>query len=501
MRKERERDMKKLIAILLAIVLLSMITGCSQSHGDSTIPTGTQKPNETADASQPESAETPETNKPADVETTQPVPLDTISSLRAQMQEKLIAVADFGFPELSERYGIMDYLQDKYPWWLEEYEFVRDMPEEQIILTCDYGTPANLVCIVPADAGVTIRVNVGCTMDESPYEKWSIVYQSESGEPILLLANDADGMKVTVDITDGNAQETTWYPYKGATEPFPGDARSDGLVFDFAPVYDGNAYEDASAQGWFAPETEAFQTYHYWRSDYRYLLELNYEPDGMYDGRLWLYDYCGMSELVGEEFSANYNGYWYYRNGVLHLDLDDYVFNKIPVELSVLTNTEDASNIVIFCAEDSTGLPQFRENMKYDVLKTRASDAMSFYDYALYEGWRLPELHELNNTGWQSDLGYYLELKDDAVPGDNNGNAALYDVSENGAFTLTYTGAWSYADGMLHLLLVPQNNGQFIDDNFPVLMLDGQLMICLNEYGNGLPNFTVETMADVLMPS
>lgn len=126
--------MKKLIAILPAIVLLSMITGCSQSHGDSTIPTGTQKPNETADASQPESAETPETNKPADVETTQ-----------------------LGFPELSERYGIMDYLQDKYPWWLEEYEFVRD----------------------------------------------------------------AEGMKVTVDITEGNAQETTRYPYKGATELFP----------------------------------------------------------------------------------------------------------------------------------------------------------------------------------------------------------------------------------------------------------------------------------------
>ncbi len=482
--------MKKMIAILLAIALVATITGCSQSQGGSTIPLGTQKPNETTEATQP-----------ATVETTQPEPLDAISVLRAQMQGEFIALADFGFPELSDNYTIMDYLWDKYPWWLTENDFVRDMPEEQIILTCDYGTPANLVCIVPADSNVSIQVNVGYTIDEEPYQKWSVVYQSDNGEPFLLLVNDADDVTVSVDITGGNGRQTTWYPYKGGTEPFPGDARSDGLVFDFAPVYDSDAYEATLEQGWFVPGREAFRTYHYWHSDYRYLLELSYEPDQMYDGRVWLYDYCGMSELVGEEFSVTCTGYWYYQNGVLHLDVEDYACNQVALDFAVLTDTEDASNIAIFCVEDSAGLPQFRENMKYDVLKTRASDAMSFYDYALYEGWRLPELHELNNTGWQSYLGYYLELKDDAVPGDNNGDVALYDVSEDGEFTLTYTGAWSYADGMLHLLLVPKDNGQFIDDSFPVLMLDGQLMICLNEYGIGLPNFTVETMADVLMPS
>ena len=488
--KKKHSFLKVILTVFLMIALLISAAGCT---GGDTEPTGKTK--------LPMQTEGNETNQPETTEPSQPEQTDALTALRARMQEELIAVADFGFPELSESYEIMDYLQDQYPWWLEKNDFVRDMPEEQIILTCDYGTPANLVCIVPAVAGVTIQVNVGYILEEAPYEKWSIVYQSDKGEPILLLVSDADDMTVSVDIADGNGVESTWRPYKGGMEPFPGDARSDGLVLDFAPVYDGDAYEAALSRGWFVPDAEAFRTYHYWRSDYRYLLELNYEPGEMYDGMAWLYTYCGMSELVGEEFSANYQGYWYYHNGVLYLDLEDYVSNKLAIELSVLTNTEDASNVAIFCNEDSADMPHFRENMKYDVLKTRASDTMSFYDYALYEGWRLPELHELNNTGWQSYLGYFLELKDDAVPGDNQGDAALYDVSESGAFTLTYTGTWSYADGMLHLLLVPQGNGQFIDDSFPVLMLDGQLMICLNESGNGLPGFAADTMSDVLTPS
>ena len=120
------------------------------------------------------------------------------------------------------------------------------------------------------------------------------------------------------------------------------------------------------------------------------------------------------------------------------------------------------------------------------------------YVYAISQVWRLPELWELMNTGWSSWLGYAMDLMDNSVPGDNGGWATIYDVNENGAYTESYTGSWSYADGMLYLSLVPKSNGYLVDDSFPVLMLDGQLWIGRNEYGMGLPHFYADTIADVL---
>ena len=120
------------------------------------------------------------------------------------------------------------------------------------------------------------------------------------------------------------------------------------------------------------------------------------------------------------------------------------------------------------------------------------------YLYAISQGWRKPELWELVNTGWRSYLDYALDLMDDSVPGNNGGWATVYDMNENGAYTESYTGSWSYENGMLYLSLVPKGNGYLVDDSFPVLMLDGDLWIGRNEYGTGLPHFYADTLADVL---
>ena len=122
------------------------------------------------------------------------------------------------------------------------------------------------------------------------------------------------------------------------------------------------------------------------------------------------------------------------------------------------------------------------------------------YDYAISQGWRLPELTELTDTFWLSQwCGYALELAEDSVPGDNGGWAKIYDVDEIGAYTESYSGSWSYEDGMLHLSLVPANgNGVFVDDSFPVLMLDGELKIGRTENGTGLPHFYSDTLIDTL---
>jgi hypothetical protein len=75
----------------------------------------------------------------------------------------------------------------------------------------------------------------------------------------------------------------------------------------------------------------------------------------------------------------------------------------------------------------------------------------------------------------------------------------LYDVGENGAYTKSYNGSWTYENGMLHLSLVPlSDDGYFVDDSFPVLMQDGYLWIGRNAYGTGLPHFYADQQIDIL---
>ena len=86
---------------------------------------------------------------------------------------------------------------------------------------------------------------------------------------------------------------------------------------------------------------------------------------------------------------------------------------------------------------------------------------------------------------------YALELAD--------GRAAIYDVDEIGAYTQSQSGSWRYEDGLLHLSLVPTaGNGEFMDESFPVLMLDDRLWIARSSSDAGLPHFYTDTMEDLL---
>lgn len=105
----------------------------------------------------------------------------------------------------------------------------------------------------------------------------------------------------------------------------------------------------------------------------------------------------------------------------------------------------------------------------------------------------------MRDTFWLSWNGYALELKEDSVPGDQTGEAVLYDVGEIGEYTLSHTGFWQYANGMLHLSLVPEFGDDYpVDDSVPVLIRDGDLWIGRNEYGNGLPHFYADQLSDTL---
>ena len=110
--------MKRLITGIIAFVLLLSLAACDKQPADPTV-----KPTTDTTTDSP--------TKPA-IQTTDGKK-DSLTMFREEMPDVVMAVADFGFPELSEEFGIMDHLLEEYPNWMAKHDFISNIPEEQII--------------------------------------------------------------------------------------------------------------------------------------------------------------------------------------------------------------------------------------------------------------------------------------------------------------------------------------------------------------------------------
>ena len=468
--------MKKLFAWMLAAVMLVSLAACNEAPPpETTVPTQTTTP-----------------KKPAE-------PTDPLSVLRSEMEPPVMAVADFGFPNLSGDFEIMDYLLDEYPQWMSAHDFILNMPQERIIRTGGYDDWCNLVCIVPKDPKASVTVRVMQYLDKEPYTKESVAYSSQTGEPILLLANISEAYEVSVEVIDSTGRGLTWLPYWESCDPIPEGDYGGAHVMYFTPDSEKSAYQRALDYGWVVPDG-SFMRNHMWKSStLGYQLELYYTPSEIFDGEayIWEYDYTG--EDGYDYFEITYQGHWCFEDGKLHLKLTGLMGDVVEGDFPILTDPDGYDWLGIYRTEAGVGLPQFFDDMTYDDLEPMGGDAISAFAYAISQGWQEPTLEELVNSQWMSDCRYAMDLLDDGVSGDNAGEVIIYDVADSGAYTVSYTGSWSFEDGMLHLMLVPKNaDGYFIDDSFPILMLDEQLWLGRNEYGNCLPYFYSDMMADIL---
>ena len=426
-------------------------------------------------------------------------PQDALGALREDMKPPVMAVASLGVPDLDENYGIMDYLLEEYPGWMGNQDFIRNMPEERIVRTCGEDAWAVLVCVVPKDPASEVNVTVTEFLEQEPYVRESVVYSAESGDPILVLADTDENLMVTVTVTDREGRGVSWNPYLGNTNPIPEDAYPGALVMDFSPVPENYPAEGYLDGNWYVPDPmDLGMTL--WESDTRFGLEFYYQPGQMYDGTVSLY-----TMLPDGSYEPYYSGNWVMNGNNIDLDLirvgdpSDCIHDSFPI----LMEPGDGTWLWIDTGENGTVLPfQTAEAAGCELYKVGNAAECATYDLYRGSGWYEPELYQLVDTFWLSGCGYALDLSDNAVAGDAEGWAKLYDVDSNGVYTESYNGSWKYEDGCLHLSLVPLNgNGIFVDETFPVLLApyeEIQLFVALSESGFGLPHFSADQQYDVL---
>lgn len=443
--------MKRWICIVLVLCLTLTLAACGGKE------TGSTEPTESADA---------------------------LSTLRSDMTLPVMAVAIFQCASAEE--DILGMLQQEYPNWLSRMDFISQIPEERIIVTGDSMVFRKMICIVPRDPKASVTVIRTEAVDYDVVEE-TVLYHSDTGEPILMVADMGNGTEILVEVTEPEGRGISWNAYWEYYEVYPEDAYTGHLVMNFTPMAEKTEYQLYQEMGWFHPEAVLLEG-GIWVSDYGYALELY--ADG----------YADLYETRDDgAYHLSYSGTWAWDGEFLNLDLAHTMNSEdvIQGDFPVLTDPYESGWLALGTCADGTRIPYFWSAEEFDELAPASSDDLVPYNNALSEGWRVPEFEELENSFWLSCYcDYGLELMWDS---DIGGEARIYDVNEYGAYKVSYTGSWQLEEGYLHLTLIPKNaDGIFVDSSFPVLTLDGQLWIGRDEYGMALPHFYSDLMRDVL---
>lgn len=105
--------------------------------------------------------------------------------------------------------SVAQWLQKNCPQMVKDYPFLTEIPASRVV-GGDFG---DVYCLVPLDGSATVTVS---PVIEQEYGDWDIgspLYQSQTGEPILILCNKGECVPDTqVNVTTSKTGLVTWYP-------------------------------------------------------------------------------------------------------------------------------------------------------------------------------------------------------------------------------------------------------------------------------------------------
>jgi hypothetical protein len=193
---------------------------------------------------------------------------DTLTALRDRMGPSVIGTAYLGSLEAPPEGGILPTLAAEFPDWMTEMDFVAAIADQRIL-----GTRGEIYCIVAKDPDSAVTVN-RVTHTDGAFPVAETVYQSQSGEPILILDDQREGTLLAVEVTDSQGHTVIWYPVWEIAEC----ASIENPLWDFGPEIQYDAYQALLDGGWYVPGVlEMAGTL--WTSDAGWALELSDEED------------------------------------------------------------------------------------------------------------------------------------------------------------------------------------------------------------------------------
>ena len=246
--------MKRIILFALVLTMLAF-SGCMQKPIDPTVTT--TKPAAT------EPSQTQTTAAPTE-------PADPLEELRKEMAGGSYAFAaayigDSYFEAYTDVGGEEErnfpaLLQALSPSVCAQYPFLPEIPAENIV---DLGW-GEIYCVIPADPNASVHVYQAV---EVPVGEWDytweyneLVYQSETGEPFLLVCSQVDDMPgVRVSFSSEESVEVIWYPQENKyrrLEPLT-NAAGEALFLDLTSYYDLFLNYYRASADYMRPPTEA----------------------------------------------------------------------------------------------------------------------------------------------------------------------------------------------------------------------------------------------------
>lgn len=194
----------KRFLLLFALSLVLLLCACGQK-GDATAATSSHMSLQSSPAAEEDNRQPPEPatglKKPEAAEN------PSLAVLRQDMGDNFCGIALLG--RLPEGTSLEDFLQDSGA--LEAQPFLSDVGGEEILRAP--GT--ELYCLVPKAPGDKLEVYEWICNEENHFqgEAGDLLYQSESGAPVILMGNENDVMpNLLVVLTDATGTTLRYNP-------------------------------------------------------------------------------------------------------------------------------------------------------------------------------------------------------------------------------------------------------------------------------------------------